>query len=280
MKCNVRLSIAIPDSALSDEDSKRDKSIKVSQFARACSVFRVSTIHIYHDRTTEYVKDRALIKTILRYLNTPQYLRKRLYPIQGLLEYAGILHPLIAPHHKPLVDLRKLKVGDIRVGIILKQQGKLCADAGLGRLINFKGRANDGDMVTVKFSSVYPNLEAVEALESDITYNYWGYEVKEAPNLSCLLSASASTEVLITSKSGKNFGSMEQELIKRMNYVDNLLIVFGAPKSGLFDILEREGKDIRSYRFVANMFPLQGTKTVRLEEAILGTLAIINHILT
>jgi len=45
-------------------------------------------------------------------------------------------------------------------------------------------------------------------------------------------------------------------------------------------ILKNEKTDIKSFEFVVNSFPMQGTKTVRLEEAILGTLAIVNYILS
>ena len=38
-----------------------------------------------------------------------------------------------------------------------------------------------------------------------------------------------------------------------------------------------EGRKIKQYPSMINMFPFQGTETVRLEEAILGTLAIVNH---
>jgi predicted SPOUT superfamily RNA methylase MTH1 len=57
-------------------------------------------------------------------------------------------------------------------------------------------------------------------------------------------------------------------------------VIFGAPKSGLAEILKSEERNIRDFEFVVNSFPTQGTRTVRLEEAILGTLSIVNHILS
>ena len=52
------------------------------------------------------------------------------------------------------------------------------------------------------------------------------------------------------------------------------------PKHGILDILAKEGASIKPFEFVVNMFPDQGTETVRLEEAILGSLAILNSFLT
>jgi predicted SPOUT superfamily RNA methylase MTH1 len=67
-------------------------------------------------------------------------------------------------------------------------------------------------------------------------------------------------------------------MLERLTSLQSLLVVFGAPRSGLPEILKSEGYNIKTMEFVVNCFPNQGTKTVRLEEAILGTLAIINHI--
>jgi predicted SPOUT superfamily RNA methylase MTH1 len=58
------------------------------------------------------------------------------------------------------------------------------------------------------------------------------------------------------------------------------LIVFGTPKKGVDEMLALEGRSIDAYKYVHNMFPFQATKTIRLEEAILGSLSILNHILS
>src|ERR671937_1770689 len=101
--------LTLPDSSLSEEQTRRDKSIKISQFARACSIFRVKRIYIYHDKTSQIDKnDSDILKTILSYLDTPQYLRKILYPHMHELEYAGKLHPIKSPHHKKFEDIRNI----------------------------------------------------------------------------------------------------------------------------------------------------------------------------
>lgn len=37
---------------------------------------------------------------IVYFYSSPQYLRKQFFPRQKLLEYAGLLNPLDAPHHQ------------------------------------------------------------------------------------------------------------------------------------------------------------------------------------
>jgi predicted SPOUT superfamily RNA methylase MTH1 len=268
--------VAIPDSSLSDEQTKRDKSIKIAQFARACSIFRVKRIYIYHDSLSQFERDDPdLLRTILRYLDTPQYLRKALYPRMHQLEYAGILHPIKAPHHRPPEDIKKVKAGDVRTGVVVKVKGQLFVEVGLGSLVSFMGQGYEGKKVDVKFASPYPNLKAIEATEEDI-FEYWGYEVKEVPSLGRLFTSSENTQVIITSRKGSYFKNIEAKLVERAGKAKNILVVFGAPRHGVHDILAKEGTSAKPYEFVVNMFPNQGTESVRLEEAVLGTLAILN----
>ena len=281
MTKSYNLYIAIPDSSLLDEQTKRDKSIKISQIARACSIFRVKTIYIYHDMSFRSEKDDLnLLKTILRYLDTPQYLRKILYHRMEILEYAGILHPIKSPHHKDREDIKNIKIGDVRVGVIAKDKGKFYVDVGLGSLVPFKGSGFIGKKVNVLFTSAYPNLQTREATEEQFDKTYWGYNVKVISNLAKLLNTAQNTEIIITYREGEFFKMKEGKLLERMQYNRNLLVVFGSPKKGVDEILTNEGSSIRYYDFVVNMFPFQGTATVRLEEALYGTLAILNHVLT
>ncbi len=105
----MNLSIAIPDSALSDETLKVDKTRKISVIARACANFKINTIYIYQDGSNK--EDRNLMLLILKYLDTPQFLRKRLFPKMNDLKFAGVLHPLKIPSHITPADAKKSKRG-------------------------------------------------------------------------------------------------------------------------------------------------------------------------
>ena len=280
---NINFCVAIPDSAISDQQTKRDKSIKIAQFARAFSIFRVKKIYIYHDPTSTNDKyDAYLLKMILSYLDTPQYLRRRLYPLTPELQYAGILHPIKAPHHKKYENINAVKPGEIRVGVVVKLKGVLYVDVGLGVMIPCEriSAAEEGNKVNVKFISAYPNPKVTKASAQDTTSDYWGYEIAQVSSLNRLLKETKdkkNAEIMITSRDGRFFKNTETDLIKSLKSLRNLLIVFGAPKSGLEQILLREGQSAKDYQFRVNMFPFQGTETVRLEEAIFGTLAILNN---
>ena len=91
------LSVAIPESSLSDESLKIDKTRKISVLARACAIFKTDTIFVYQEGNNR--QDGNLLVMILKYLETPQFLRKRLFPKINDLKFAGVLHPLRIPSH-------------------------------------------------------------------------------------------------------------------------------------------------------------------------------------
>jgi predicted SPOUT superfamily RNA methylase MTH1 len=268
--------IAIPDSALSDEQTKRDKTIKIGQFARACSIFRVKRIYLYHDPLSRPDKeDPDLLKTILRYLDTPQYLRKMLFPMMNQLQYAGILHPIKAPHHRVVDDKKKVKSGDIRTGVVVKVKGQLFVEVGLGSLVPFAGDDTEGKKMNVRFISTYPSLKAVPAADDNI-FDYWGYDVKDSPSISMLIANVEKKLIIITSRNGRYFKHVESGLIQEVKNFQNILVIFGSPKHGVDDIFAKEHFSPSRNNYIVNMFPNQGTETVRLEEALLGSLAMLN----
>lgn len=115
-----------------------------------------------------------------------------------------------------------------------------------------------------------------EDTEKNQVPGYWGYDVEYVDSLSELLETQK-CEVLMTSVEGSQFTNHVTEMMKRIRISKDLLIVFGGPRFGLPKILESENKKISSNHLLMNMFPRQGTQTVRLEEAILGTLSIVNN---
>ena len=70
----MKLSVAIPDSALSDESLKIDKTRKISILARACAIFKIDTIYVYQEGNKK--SDPGLMTMILKYLETPQFLEE------------------------------------------------------------------------------------------------------------------------------------------------------------------------------------------------------------
>jgi len=266
----LKLSIAIPDSALTDEPTQLDKSRKISLIARSCAIFHVQTIYLYHE-SGGTAQDNSLLRTVLRYIETPQYLRRMLFPKISELKYAGVLSPLKIPHHTYTSDSKKIKAGDIREGIVFFAKGGKYVDVGLDKPIPFFGDAKEGRRITVQFKSVFPEFSIKQISREEIK-QYWGYEVRESANLRTLLSG-WNSYVILTSKKGKIIRKT-QKFFEEISNTDTL-VVFGSPERGIHEILGNTINNISKSQII-NLFPEQGTETVRLEEAILGTLSILN----
>jgi methyltransferase len=216
-----------------------------------------------------------MLKTILEYLDTPPYLRKKIYPKMWILKHAGILPPIQSPHHKAHIDIKDIKDIEIRFGFVVKQNDSLYVDVGLEKLIRYNG-TQLGKKVLVKISNKGKML--AEDISKEEIDGYWGYDVQFADSLSALLE-NTKGEILMTSVEGSPFTKHVADLMSSLKMSKNLLVVFGSPKFGLRKILESENGRITQKPHFLNMFPNQGTQTVRLEEAILGTLSIVNNYL-
>lgn len=268
----LKISIAIPDSSLAEESTQLGKALKISQIARACAIFRVSTIYIYHESDgTE--RDRSLLRTTLRYLETPQYLRKILYGKTDDLKFAGSLSPLKIPSHTQTPDIQKIRAGDIREGVVVYIKGKKGLDLGLDKLLPYHGPSEEGKRIIVQFKDGYPTLSLKQIKKEEIR-RYWGYDVKESSSLFNLVSTWNSS-IIFTSRKGKSIKNAQRNLEGTGD--SPLLLVFGSPRRGVHEILGKELNNVEKSQ-ILNFFPDQATETVRLEEAILGTLAILNVI--
>lgn len=272
-----KLWVALPDSLLSDTLSLRDKTIKIGIVARICSIFRVNKLFFYHDKTSTF-HDFELMKIILEYLDTPQYLRKHLFSKRNELQYAGLLPPLRTPHHKLVEKLSEIKVGDFREGIVIKKGGNYYADVGLSSLVLIDGQISEGSRISIEFTSALPNLRC-KIVERDDVNLYWGYEVKEAGSLKNLIKSINADLCIITSRKGIPIKNMWQTFISDTQKAISIIVVFGSPKSSVQNILLNDNvnpEDISKY--ILNILPNQGTATIRTEEALLGTLSILNFV--
>ena len=265
----MKLAVAIPDTSLSDESLKIDKTRKAAIIARTCAIFGVDTIFVYKDGSTQ---DGKLLMTLLRYLETPQFLRKQLFPKLNDLKFAGVLYPLRIPSHNVTAKPKEIKSGDIREGMVVTVKGKRFVDIGINQLVQFYGKTKVGRRVTIQFKEGYPKFIVKEIERQQLT-KYWGYITKERSTLSTLLQEWTG-EIILTTRKAKS--ATRQQLDKYVKSEKPTLLVFGSPERGIHDILGSKIKHVQNAKSL-NFFPDQMTQTVRLEEALLGVLAILNH---
>ena len=276
-----KLAIAIPESVISDTPHLREKTSKIGLVGRAAAIFRVDEIIVYPDSSGkgEQRSEADLIATLLEYMETPQYLRKRLFKLDPRLQFAGILPPLRTLHHPLNRKSEHLKVGEYREGVTLsKTKEGVLADIGVERPVLIRETQWAlGKRLTLQIVKAGERVE-VQTLSKDVIPYYWGYTVTvEDLSFGNLLRSRKFDLTIATSRIGAKFLDIAEKVAKKWKNANHTLVAFGAPIRGLHEIAKAEGANLDDIvDFVVNTVPEQGTETVRTEEALLASLAIFN----
>lgn len=275
-----KLSIAIPASAISDTPHPREKTAKIGLIGRAAAIFRVDEIIVYPDNPKmDQRRDIEYIALLLNYLETPQYLRKTLFKLEPDLEFAGILPPLRTPHHPLSGKTKHLQVGEYREGVVLSEvKDGSVVDIGVQQpaLLRQKQFAV-GERLTLQVVNVGRQID-VQAVSREDVPKYWGYRVRvEEHSFGQLLKNGSFNLTIATARIGDNFMDVAAKMGEKWRSSQRVLVAFGAPSRGLHEIVEDDGLKLGGIvDFVVNTVPNQGTVTVRMEEALLASLAVLN----
>jgi predicted SPOUT superfamily RNA methylase MTH1 len=281
--CKKKLSIAIPVSIISDVPHLREKTSKVGLIGRAAAIFRVDEIIVYPDNLrVNQAADTDLIATLLAYMDTPQYLRKKLFTLKPELRYAGVLPPLRTPHHPLNRKMKNLRVDEYREGVTLsKRKNGVFVDIGVEKPAFIpNAELSTGKRVTVRITTIDKHIEAELASRDEIP-EYWGYTVAaDKLPFGKMVKTRGFDLTVATSKHGVPFAKVAERIAERWES-GKILVAFGSPTRGLYEIVEQEGLNLEEIvDFVVNTVPMQGTETIRTEEALIASLAVLNTQIT
>ena len=271
------VSILLPTSLVADAPDLRQKTLKVGSIGRALAIFCVEKVCIYNDDDSSIKNQTAeaeLIAMLLQYMETPQYLRKLLFPRAREFRYAGLLPPLRTPHH-PLSG-EKNRPGDYREGVVIKASNdQSLLEIGLPEKAATSERLRVGQRLTVRLGEkTGDRISATPVARAEVP-EYWGYEVLQAQTLRGGLKALKADYSIGTSRRGQNLYEAVQAI--KSTKPHSVAVAFGAPHAGLFEICDRQGVDVdKLFDVVINTIPNQGAATVRTEEALVATLALLN----
>ncbi len=139
---------------------------------------------------------------ILEYLETPQYLRKALYPMHPDLKYAGLLNPLDAPHHLRYNEMSPYREGVVLARPVKKTDKGSFVDVGFGKPIQVDRILDTNTRVTIELDDVFDSTKSDKAGISETNHIipskativspkkpkhksglYWGYTVRLASGL-------------------------------------------------------------------------------------------------
>ena len=261
-----KIAVSLPDTVLEDKESPREKTAKLGLIARACAIYGVDVIEVFRDPKTK--GEDEMVRKVLRYLETPQYLRKRLFPLDEELRYAGMLPPLRIPSHKAKIPADRLAVGEVREGVV-NPDGTV--DIGLDVAPKLRQKSPPGRRVTARVVSLTPLM--ADLLPRETAGTYWGYSV-EAKTGAEVLSDPRFGLKIATSRLGTTVSDGLGLLRSSLRRANGVKLIFGSPSRGLFDIM---GKDLpRRVDYVLNFFPEQQVETVRTEEAVFVSLGVVS----
>ncbi|GAB0496654.1 hypothetical protein MMPV_007967 [Pyropia vietnamensis] len=220
------LSIALPGSILSNAQSSELRTYLAGQISRAAAIFRVDEVVVFGERdaaaasvgpgggrrrsSVPVPEAEDLLALLLTYLETPQYLRKHLFPLNPALRLAGLLNPLAATHHLPYDEAFRF-----REGVVVPPPGggdssgggqpvpSSLVDVGLRRWASLPSPVASGTRVTVDFGAAFTAHEAIPGRHLPAVVvdrsaprdtpaagwpagRYWGYTVRRAATLSAV----------------------------------------------------------------------------------------------
>lgn len=256
----------------------------------------------------------TFLARVLQYLETPQYLRKALFPMHRDLRLAGLMPPLDCPHHLRFEDVSEFREGvtcdaphwarsnrggnGVYVNVGLRDPIEAALPSGAfvetGTRVTIRMPMNNYDQGVI----VSPR-EPVEKLGW-----YWGYTVRLAPSLSSVLTSNpfssdggydlvvgtsergvSLTDLALATTNATPVATQAGETVEPLQKFTNALIVFGG-LSGLEMVVEQDegikldrhgAKDL--FDAWVNVVENQGSRTVRTEEAIMIALARMKPIL-
>ncbi|KMZ67922.1 hypothetical protein ZOSMA_252G00230 [Zostera marina] len=283
------VSIAIAGSIIDNAQSLQLATLLAGQIARAATIFQIDEVIVF-DSEVASNQDSALaspeitesgasfLMSILRYLETPQYLRRSYFPMCNNLKYVGLLPPLDAPHH-----VRKHEWSPYREGITLagnqsNSEGTL-VNVGLNKNVMVEQVIEPRVRVTVAMGADrsqeadFPKKIVPASSPREKMGLYWGYKVRYASSISSVFRESPYKSgydyIIGTSEHGRIVNSSDLDLPK----FRHLLIAFGG-LGGLEESIEEDGnltevKDVKTvFNDYLNTCPNQGSRTIRSEEAV------------
>ena len=283
------ISILIPSSIVDNAQSKELRTYLIGQLSRTIGIFKVSEVIIFHDKLKSSSKDHLnfFIKN-LQYLETPQYLRKTLFPRSQDLLTSGLMNPLDASHHLRIDQWCKY-----REGCVLNRPVKddsSWVNIGLRKDCKINKKLPPNTRVTVKLNEdafddglkFYTGVPVSMREPFEKSGIYWGYVVRVCERFEEVFDESIYGEkydfVIGTSDKGENYRDVEYTKHKEFKHC---LIVFGGIEGieGMLDDDEHanvKGDDVNGmFDVYVNTCVGQGLRTIRTEEAIMITLSVL-----
>ena len=266
--------VFLPHSFTAEVPSFREATMKIGFVGRVLATFRVDELVLYPDEPgAPRLRNAQLIKELLDYLVTAPYLRSKIYPLKPSLRYAGLLPPLNIPTH-PEADALKKEGTHYRQALVTASGQTSLLEAGLGKPLKISRKLPKNTIVTLRVKVKEGRIKyAVVGKKSGETYT--GFRTRVVKSIEEALKPYSFR--LATSRLGEPINKVYTLVAQQLRESSKTCIVLGAADKGLHEIAQAHGLDYSSlFTLTVNTAPNQGVKTIRTEEALAYTLAILN----
>ncbi len=259
--------VIFPTNIFSDIPHLREKTVRIANLARTFFIFNVTEVVLFNYE----VFDNTLLK-LLKFFSIPSYLRKFVFKIDKDLRYVGVAPPIRAKIEEDKKN---------RIGVVVKIENDTAyINAGFKKFIKVKkNKLKKGDIVKLSFVNnnwrVVNNDEIYFNFTIKVTHNIIDLLISEKPRSFII----GTSKELISTKC--KILNLEEILLLRKIIKDKqkIIFLFGSPREGIYEIFSKLNFNLDNLvDIVFNVFPNQGTITIRTDEAIFGTLSIFNMI--
>jgi methyltransferase len=145
----------VPSSIIDNAQSIELKTYLVGQIAKAATMFNFDEVVVLScDQTTQMKMMTDLTTTEffvqnLEYAETPQYLRKALFPMSSALRMSSLMNPLGTPHHLKYTEWSTYRDGAVLNKPVRDGRGSW-ANIGINKEVQLDLTLQEGTRVTVK----------------------------------------------------------------------------------------------------------------------------------
>jgi predicted SPOUT superfamily RNA methylase MTH1 len=273
------IELFLPDSFLDNTSTLMLKTMKIGIYARIFNIFRIDKVIFYNNGSNP--KDKAILNDVLSYLNLPPYLRKYV-PLTPNLKFSAIIPPIKSPNHTGiLIQGKKIKEGHV-IKKKLTNSSKIEMEVDVGEMVPLRMTISSDKLEFDEITDeIIVDIEARKILLSLENDCFWKFEFKTLESdfseyiqrkkgINDLVLAATRLGDLITD------ANVKSKLQQNINRCGKIFVLFG-PLKGLFsDYLDKINFNKNLIDHWINFIPYQGTLTVKLEDAILSSLAILN----
>jgi predicted SPOUT superfamily RNA methylase MTH1 len=131
-----------------------------TQIARAAAVFQIDEIIVFNDGLGNFEKEDGIavqsqrgsdvfLARILQFVETPQYLRRSLFPVHQDFKFVGLLTQLDTPHHMRIDEYSQWREGVVVDKPVKKGSGSY-VEVGLRKEARIDRMLKPGTRLTVE----------------------------------------------------------------------------------------------------------------------------------